>query len=663
MGIDAGGTFTDVALLDRVTGEVLQRAKVPTLHENIRLTLETALDSVAADPAPESISLASTLATNALVESRGGKTGLLLIGYPERNARNISSLPKRVVNGRHDVTGLEEEPLDEKAALEAGLKMADEGVGSIAISSYGGSRNAEHERCAQALLSEHLNLPVLAAADVTTALNCEVRAATAAANARLLPIIGRLVDSLLEAIQKRGWQSTVYLVKGDGTLMSPSEARERPVELVLSGPAAASLGARSMAGIERAIVVDMGGTTTDLSMVAEGCFLGSDGNALGDSRSVVRVGDHRLSLAIIRSRTIGLGGDSFLQKKRGQPLQIGPERAIPLVRLFKKHADLGNSWKEIESSGIATWEGLPPVEFFVYGLGEERLPDLHPQEKQILAALQEGPLSRPGLSAKIGYQRIGLLAVDRLLATGAIQRAALTPTDILHALGLYQDADPEPAIQALKIWAQRFGGEWRQIAERCRMAVGREMALALYNVGLWRIGREDIFPDSEMGLEIFNRFWSESDGADLVAQFRLACPVVAVGAPAQAWISPLASKLGTEVIVPQDASVAGAVGAARGRHEIRAEIEYRADTNGGYTVHGPNGRHDLEEADEARRLAKRLAFDFASERAEAAGMKSPQITVDSSEHKVESDGGGEIVVGGWARASATPGASPLLERN
>ncbi len=662
LGIDVGGTFSDIALLDASTGAVLHQAKVPTRHEDIRATLESALDTVKGFPAPHSLALASTLATNALVESKGGAVGLMLAGYPDSNVRNIPCTPRESVPGHHDVSGVEQMPLNEAAALAAGRRFAAcPGVKALAVSSYGGARNAEHERRAQAILSQDLDLPVLAAVDVTNALNCETRANTVAANARLLPIIGWLVDSVLEAVKRRGWKSLVHLVRGDGTLMSPLEARERPVELVLSGPAAAALGARSMAGCTEAIVVDMGGTTTDLSLFADGRFLGLESRATaGGERGAVTVGDYALSLAIVRSRTLGLGGDSLLATTATNRLEIGPRRVVPLVRLFAAHEGLDEAWKSIAGSDVVNRHSLPPVEFFALGAAEA-VADPYEQEERILEALRDGPLTRVDLARKIGYDRLGLLAVDRLSAVGAIQHACLTPTDILHALGKYTAEDPAPAIRALEFWAQRHGGSWRDVAERCRNAVWRKLALALYNVGLWRSGGQDDLPDSAISKTLFELAWNSNRCGDLGVDLRLRTPVVAVGAPAAAWIQPLAERLGTEVIVPEHASVAGAFGAACGRHEIHTQVEYRADVSGSFTVHGPQRRHVISESSEARQLAETLAIRWAHERSETAGMEEPSVATTTDEHVVEDpQTGGSMVVGGWVRAFATPAASPLL---
>ncbi|HAZ64896.1 MAG TPA: hydantoinase, partial [Armatimonadetes bacterium] len=130
------------------------------------------------------------------------------------------------------------------------------------------------------------------------------RAHTAALNARLMPIIGRLFDAATEVLASVGVQAPLYIVRGDGSLLAVDAARQRPIETILSGPAASVVGARYLTGLDDLAVIDIGGTTTDVALVEGGQ------TAVGDEGAVV--GSWRTSVTAAEIMTSGLGGDSVV---------------------------------------------------------------------------------------------------------------------------------------------------------------------------------------------------------------------------------------------------------------------------------------------------------------------------------------------------------------
>ncbi|MGI6558245.1 MAG: hydantoinase/oxoprolinase N-terminal domain-containing protein [Limnochordia bacterium] len=271
LGIDAGGTYTDAVLVDLDGREVLAKGKALTTKGDYTLGVCRAIDALAIqDPGRISmVALSTTLATNAIVENKGGRVGLILIGYPREIAR---LLPKEarwaMVRGVHSIRGEELEPLDLRD-LRAKIRELAPEVDVFAISSYLGVRNAAHELAAKKI-AEETGLPCVCGHELTSELNSVERALTVFFNARLIPLIVRLIQSVERALKARGIDAPMNVVKSDGTLMGREMAMQRPIDTMYSGPVASVGGARWLTGIKDALVLDMGGTTTDIARLIDG---------------------------------------------------------------------------------------------------------------------------------------------------------------------------------------------------------------------------------------------------------------------------------------------------------------------------------------------------------------------------------------------------------
>ncbi len=148
------------------------------------------------------------------------------------------------------------------------------------------------------------------------------RATTAVLNARLLPVIRELLGAVEDILMKMEIHAPLMIVKGDGSMMSSDACRSRPVETVLSGPAASISGACRLSGIKDALVLDMGGTTTDIAVV--------QGGRAKVSLEGARVGGWLTRVQAVDMWTLGIGGDSHVRTETGGRLQIGSGRVIPL---------------------------------------------------------------------------------------------------------------------------------------------------------------------------------------------------------------------------------------------------------------------------------------------------------------------------------------------
>jgi N-methylhydantoinase A/oxoprolinase/acetone carboxylase beta subunit len=344
LGVDTGGTYTDAVLI-RDEEEVIASAKALTTRGDLAIGVGNAVSAVLAQAgvAPAEISLASlstTLATNALVEGQGGRVALIYIGFKERDleghglAEALKGDPALVLDGGHTHAGSEATPLDEEA-LRQFLEAHKEQVSGFAVAGMFATRNPAHEQRAAALVAEITGRPVSLSHQLSAKLNGPKRAMTAVLNARLIGMIDRLIGRAEDQLTALGITAPLMVVRGDGALISSAQARARPIETILSGPAASIVGARWMTGEAFALVSDIGGTTTDVALL-------KDGRPAIDPEGA-RVGPYRTMVEAVAMRTSGLGGDSqvhVITEGLQGGLTLGPRRVLPVALIAQEAPDV-----------------------------------------------------------------------------------------------------------------------------------------------------------------------------------------------------------------------------------------------------------------------------------------------------------------------------------
>ncbi len=321
LGIDTGGTYTDGVVVDLEKKEILAATKSATTHHDLIIGIRNVIHQIAEERKDIAYAaLSTTLATNAIVEDRGCRVGALILGHGQEDG--LPPCLSSLLPGSMNIIGRETEPLDPektKAAIEAFRGKVD----AVAVSGIFSVRNPDHEVEVKAMVREILGLPTVAAHELTTALGVRERTVTAILNARLISVIDRLMCAAKEALREKGLDIPIMIVKGDGSLMNESTARERPIETILSGPAASIIGATFLDGAEEGLVLDIGGTTTDIAILKNGRPRLADEGA--------KVGGWRTRVAAVDANTFGLGGDSrvFFDQIKHQ-LCIGPRRVLPI---------------------------------------------------------------------------------------------------------------------------------------------------------------------------------------------------------------------------------------------------------------------------------------------------------------------------------------------
>ena len=634
IGLDTGGTFTDAALLDTATGAVIGTGKSLTTREDLSIgvggAISRVLDAFDGDAADIGlVSLSTTLATNAVVEGVGGRVCLIMIGF-DRSALERADLARALgqdrvffIAGGHNADGSPQTRLDEAAIRSAVSETAGD-ISAFAVAGHFATRNPDHETRARDLLLALGDAPVTCSHELSSSLGGPRRALTAVLNARLINLLDRLVAATESIMAERGLTCPLMVVKGDGSLLQADYARSRPVETVLSGPAASLAGAAFLAGTRTALVADIGGTTTDIALLQNGApRLKADGALVGGWQTMVEAAD---------IRTCGLGGDSEVRPvTRGTAggLTLGPRRAVPLSLL-------ATQWPEATDRLAAQLDIAVPMATdgrFVVPLMPHGVPNWLTRSEARLAtkALETGPVS----IADIAGTQLALGAIDRLIARGLLTLAAFTPTDALHVTGDFTEFDHDAAMLGARLMARQKNGMGQPVAEsevdlaRQTLAeLHRRSGLALMDAALAHDGAGEAQASTNQLLAGLYRPVADATTGLVDLSLGLRTGLVALGASAGTHYPHVARMMGVDLTVPDHADVAGAVGAAAGTVRQRVVISVTQPAEGRFRIHLPDGPKDLGEMEAALDLARDAAGALATSRAKQAGAGKVSVTLN-----------------------------------
>ncbi len=638
LGIDTGGTYTDAALYDDTSGEILAAEKALTTRADLSLGVAAALDSALASGTPEInlVSLSTTLATNALVEGQGAPVGLILIGQgPAALARAglgeaLGGAPSVFLSGGHNAAGEPVAPLD-LDTLQASVEGLAARVDGFAVAGEFATRNPAHEIAARDCLRELTGLPVSCSHELSSRLDAPRRALTTLLNARLIPLLNRLILSVRGLMEARGLTAPLMVVKGDGSLISSDMALLRPVETILSGPAARVIGARHLSGERDCFVADIGGTTTDIALLRDGePVLSAEGATVGGWRTMVEA---------VAVRAVGLGGDSEVRALDGR-LELGPRRVLPLCLLEQERPEilaileehLGRAEPKPDDGAFA----VPALDHSRARQGFTRA------EAALWEELQDGPLPL----VKIETLTLKRRALERLRWRGAVLLAGFTPSDAAHLLGIQTHWPGKASALAARLWMRRLAlaGILSDSAEAFAQAVVeqavRQSAAAVCAAAL----SEEAPPQElEQGVLLRRALEGPVEGALLGASISLNRPLVAVGAPAATFYPAVGKRLNTRVALPPSGPVCNAVGAVASgvTQRVRASITQPAE--GVFRLHHAEGVRDFRDIEDAASAGIAAASDLARRRASLAGVANAELRVSRLDNVAEGVNGGPAI--------------------
>ena len=624
VGVDTGGTYTDAAIIEASGHRVIASAKAITTKGDLAIgVVEAITRAVALLPQglqPKDISLVSvstTLATNAVVEGHGSAVGVVLIGFDAAMvartgiAQAFPGMPVESVPGGHDHNGDPRLPLDLEA-LEAALSRMAGKVDAFAVAGAFAVRNAAHEHAARELIVARTGKPVTLSTELSSSLDAPRRALTAALNARLISRVSNLIEAVQRAMAQLQIRCPLMIVKGDGTLALAESVVTRPIETVLSGPAASLVGAHWLSGLDSFIMSDMGGTTTDLGVLLNGRpRVAPDGAELGGWRTMVRA---------IDVRTIGLGGDSEVLLGPQGKLSVSPQRIMPVALLGQRFPEV----LAMLEADLADVDGGNSMQgrFVLLPFGaraDAPTGELSPREREVLLQVSERPQALRKLAHSLSVQR----AISSLRRKGLIQLSGFTPSDAAHVLGLQANWSREAAYLA-----GQLGARLREMKfptpERTE-----QFAHDVWNETVRLTGRAIL--DTALGVKLSDQQLIDavcSGNAQLglaTLSIKPSLPVVAVGGPVKVYYPEVARRLGCEIVFPEHCDVANAVGAAIGVVAQTVVVRVAGDGSGLFVLHSTVGTQQFSDPAEALRRATEMAREAARAAVLAMGAQAPEV--------------------------------------
>ena len=322
LGIDVGGTHTDAVLIENF--KIKRKAKVPTNADNLLFSLLNVTQDLLNDENPEKLErvvLSTTISTNAIVQKKTDRVGMILAGGPGIGPDRLAvGEDCHFVSGYVNHRGLEAARGDDEEVARVWEHFQAERIDHVGIVGKFSIRNPVQEIRIKDRLQDatgHLSL----GHRMSGHLNFPRRIATTYLNASIASLYRRFVEEVLNFVRHQGISVPIYILKADGGTFDIRHSLEFPVQTILSGPAASIMGVLSMSNCKQdAIALDIGGTTTDIAIFAGGVPLLE---AFG-----VTIEGHKTLIRGLRTKSIGLGGDSCVRIDRGQ-LSIGPDREGP----------------------------------------------------------------------------------------------------------------------------------------------------------------------------------------------------------------------------------------------------------------------------------------------------------------------------------------------
>lgn len=531
IGIDTGGTFTDAILLDRQSGAVIATAKRPTTHYKLSRGTGDALTALlatsgVAPAAISSVAVSSTLATNSVVENKGARVAIIVIGYVKHFKLPVKAVI--FIKGGHDILGQEEEPLDIEYLVQTleGLKSEVDAYGVCSAMSM---KNPTHELVAEKAISMVDPKPVFCSHRISQMTGMHERAATAGLHAKLMPVMEEFISGVREAMAGLDLRCPMLVIGGNGTAHKADRVVTEAGLTVASGPAcSAHFGAGQNS--RDCLVIDVGGTTTDIAMIEGGRpILDVEGCQIGRWKTHVEA---------IDMHTDGIGGDSHVRLGDNGRMAIGPARVTPL--------------------SAAT--GIPPVTEWLGSGNQGKLIILRPETMDALETseltrllLEKRQLTPAGIRNHTGLGGIPLeRQLEHLSRRQQIFECGFTPTDALHVLGKIDIGDSEAAREGAGLLGRHLNISGEEFAQ---LVVDRTGEMI-----------ENLIIDYVIG-----RYWGNSlssfvagrkDHPVLGVEFSVKLPLIGIGAAARYFLPRVAERLHTTAVFPEHCEVGNAIGAA-----------------------------------------------------------------------------------------------------
>ena len=449
--------------------------------------------------------------------------------------------------------------------------------------------------------------PVVCGHELSQELGAYERAATAILNAQLIPITYQFIHSIMAEVKKRKLDAKILMLKCDGSVIDIKGAKLRPIETIFSGPAASVMGASYLSGLDTCAVIDVGGTSTDVSLIKKG------NPKLCEKGAVV--GGWQTSVKAIKIESSANGGDSHVWFKKC--IRIGPRRVMPLCFAAVQYP---NFKEKLEKNPVPLRtmlnEHIQPTKFFV-STGTD---PINPTEieRKLLEYIKDEPLSIHEILNKM--RRFPSPAVlDSLIQQRAIQAIGCTPSGALHVLGEYTEWDVEAAQIGAKKLSRFTQMGTHAFCKKVKQQVAKNMAYSLMSFIMEGRGKDGI-----------KKLLEE----EMPVQYKLNIPIVMLGGPVKAYYEEIKALIDAEIIVPEQARVGNAVGALVGKGIKRIEIIIRPSSmenpDQNFLVFTPAGRKKFEQYRMAVEYSHKVGEELILDSMKDFGLPESSIKIDTS---------------------------------
>lgn len=627
IGIDTGGTYTDAVIYDFEKEVVLAGGKAPTTHQNLEIGIEGALDTLPEDllRQGEFLALSTTLATNACVEKKGGRAKLIFIGVEYKTVEEMYQkygLPHPGEILFLDCADSRWEQILAEALPE--LKNYD----SVAVVQiFAREDGGKWEKRVKEILEDELHIPCVCGNELFQERNVLRRGAGALLNAQLIPVIRSFVCEVRKVLKRKSLKIPIVVVRSDGSLMSLEFALEHPVETLLSGPAASVMAGVKLAGEPEALIVDMGGTTTDVAIVENGAaIVEKDGISLGQWKTFVKG---------VFVDTFGLGGDSAVRYHE-RKLYLDTRRIVPVCSLAARYPDVKAELRELLE--LEDGSSIHFLHEFLLLVKDIRGKSGYTEEEQLLCKrLKDGPMILSKAAKSLGRDPYSF-HTERLEREGIVIRSGLTPTDIMHLCGDFTAFEREAAELTAAYVARCVGMDVFNLSRTVYQMVQEKLYCNLVRI-LWN--RQNPCGKKYKNTQKWDDAVAQSfymaqqkDAGMCKITFTTKAVLIGIGAPIHIFLEPVARMLGTRAVIPKEAPAANALGAVLGNVTAACKVEIQSKYNGGgieaYLVSGLE-QGEFENYEEAKRAAVESAKKMAAELVVKRGAVNYTVLVESKQ--------------------------------
>lgn len=553
LGIDTGGTYTDSVIFDTDTKQILCKSKSFTTKADLCIGINNSITDLGfADLSKVSeIHLSTTLATNSILENRAYDTGTVLIG---RDIKGDLLCSRKFIIRNSDILSDDSPRFTiNNSKLQEELQECFESSDTrcVVVSYYGAKNNPGLEISAAEYIEQLTGKPAFSAWEIAATPGHKIRTNTAILNIALRPVIQKWLSSMKTVFERNGISAPVYIMTGAGSLITEAEVISHPEETLLSGPAASAAGALFLSDEKNALVIDMGGTSADVTKL--------ENNLFRMNRHSTTVNDIKIAAKTLDIQSFAVGGDSHIFYNQVGTLRIGPQKVVPLCIAASSYPHLVYELETYKKP--ANYEMFTAYSTDCYLPGYKKNTGLLTDfEKKVVRTIAEKPHSLFFLSDYFNVDP-DTLHLGNLSERGYVCRASFTPTDLLHITGGYQEWEPAISHTAARIMCRLGSYEMQDFISACEKLVIDNLSFScMQSIANFEDMRFD-FRKSRGAMYLIKKYLDNCNSY-LSSNFRITKPLISVGAPSGNWMHHVARKLGTTLILPENYDVANAVGAA-----------------------------------------------------------------------------------------------------